>query len=241
MRGIVLAGGTGSRLGPLTKAVNKHLLPVGGVPMITWPINTLLENGITDITIVSSAHGIGQLAMLLGGGYTYRVQEKPGGITQAIACANNDQKDAVAVILGDNVFLPSPRIPRYHPTVKRASCYLRSVSPNRVKEFGVPTFGPDGNISRIDEKPTTPANNKAVTGLYVFSHDVFDEIRSIGRSVRGEFEITDLLNLYADIGVLDHTETNGFWGDAGTIDGMMECSIACDDWNKTNREKLGCN
>lgn len=228
MRGIVLAGGTGSRLGPLTKVVNKHLLPVSGQPMICWPIQTLLHNGIDEITIVSTPRGIGQLAELLGSGYTYRVQSKPGGITQAIECAipesNVVDHRYVVVILGDNIFTPPPLIPLEDGN---AYVFLKEVPAERAREFGVPTLDSAGKIRNIIEKPTYPTCNLAVTGLYVFPPDVFRKAATIKQSERGETEITDLLNVYAHEQKLEHSFVSGFWGDAGTPEGLAEVNAYC--------------
>lgn len=230
MHGIILAGGTGSRLGDLTKAVNKHLLPVADQPMIYWPLEVMHDNGIDDITIVSSPQGIGQLASLLGEGYTYRVQNEPGGIAQAIVCAGRSD-GYVAVILGDNVFLPPPQL-RSYGGCGRAKCYLSLVARYRVREFGVPTFE-RGIIKYVTEKPSDPESSYAVTGLYVFPQGVFEEASVVKQSSRGETEVTDLLNRYAGRGLLDHEIVGDFWGDAGTVDGMTECTAAVREWRMT--------
>lgn len=222
MRGIVLAGGTGSRLGSLTKAVNKHLLPVYDRPMILWPIQTLKDNGILDITIVSTPKGIGQLAELLGGGYTYRVQDQPGGIAQAILCAADKSAESIAVILGDNVFLPSPEI----PDLVDAWCFLHHSPSHDLRQFGVPQIA-GSFISEVVEKPKSPPSNYVVAGLYVFDSDVFDVVLGQSASGRGEYEVADLLNHYANHQTLNHLFHEGFWGDAGTIEGLAECSAAC--------------
>ncbi len=229
MRGIILAGGTGSRLGDLTKVTNKHLLPVGGKPMIYWPLKVLHEAGITDITIVSTPRGVGQLAELLGGGYTYRVQDKPGGIAHAISCANISKRrsdgESIAVILGDNVFYPSPFL-KPCPDNGCAVVFLKGVNPTRASEFGIPTFDEVGDITKIDEKPKIPSCNLAVTGLYLFGADVFERIADVTPSKRGEIEVTDLLNLYAERDTLAHYELlTTFWADAGTLAGMHELEL----------------
>lgn len=230
MRGIILAGGTGSRLGPLTKVVNKHLLPVGGRPMIHWPIKILRDNTIDDITIVSTPRGVGQLAESLGGGFTYRVQDKPGGIVQAIGCADRYAgRESICVILGDNVFLPSPVIPKifdHDLYIDYAHCYLSEVLGSKIKEFGVPKFDKEtGIIKSIEEKPENPSSAFAVTGMYLFTANVFDKIKNIPVSKRGETEITDLLNEYTN-GRLSYDIIKSFWGDAGTLDGMQTCTEA---------------
>ena len=221
MRGIVLAGGTGSRLGSLTKAVNKHLMPVGNQPMIYWPIKILRDNNIDDITIVSSARGVGQLAEALGGKFNYRVQDGPGGVAQALYCATVRHEESVAVILGDNVFLPGPKI-----TIEAVSarCFLHSSPFHNLTQFGVPILNECGRIVEIIEKPNVPSTAYAVTGLYVFSGEVFRRIKHLQSSQRGELEITDLLNTYAHAGSLTHTIVDGFWGDAGTLKGMAICN-----------------
>ena len=232
MRGIILAGGTGSRLGKLTRVVNKHLLPVGDEPMIEWPLHVLKSNCVGNITVVSSPQGVGQLAAYLGSGYDYRVQDQAGGIAQALHCARNRTREPIAVILGDNVFLPTPKFPDYKTGVFANWCFLKEVPSDRISEFGVPVFGNSGlenRITRIDEKPKFPKCNLAVTGLYLFSEDVFDRIETLSASDRGEVEITDLLNTYAAEGRLGAAVVNGFWGDAGTHQGMLECDRALRD------------
>lgn len=226
MRGIILAGGTGSRLGALTKVVNKHLLPVGGVPMVYYPLRVLRDNGIEDITVVSSPDGVGQLAALLGSGaehgceFTYRVQDQPGGIAAALVAAGNCG-GSVAVVLGDNVFIPSPVL---KPGVSafRASVFLAKA--DDLSGFGVPCFHPAGkHIEGVFEKPKNPPSEYAVTGLYLFGPDVFCNLRELKPSARGELEITDLLHSYAQRRRLNHTVFDGFWGDAGTVEGMRRC------------------
>lgn len=226
MRGIVLAGGTGSRLGHLTMLVNKHVLPVGDELMIHWPLKVLHDNGIDDITIVSSPAGVGQLAMLLGGKYTYRVQDKPGGVADALACADDKSGRSVAVILGDNVFIPVPKIWKIgteEPT--RAYCLLHKSPKHDLTQFGVPIFN-NGLVSSIVEKPKNPPSGFVVTGLYVFNPVVFEVIKTVAASKRGEYEITDVLNRYAELNALRSLEHQGFWGDAGTQEGIAECTSA---------------
>lgn len=226
MRGIVLAGGTGSRLGTLTRVVNKHLLPIGAYPMIYWPINTLRQNNITDITIVSTPRGIGQLAELLGGSFTYRVQDQAGGIAEAIRVGIGVPQwntESIAIILGDNIFGDIPILTNVSSDT--AHVFLKEVPAARAPEFGIPTIE-KGRIVRLDEKPSTPACNLAVTGLYVFRLDVLSKIGVLKHSKRGELEVTDLLNFYAERELLNHTIVGGFWGDAGTVDGLEECSRA---------------
>ncbi len=239
MRGIILAGGTGSRLYPLTHSQNKHILPCGNVPMIYHPLRVLLDNGISDITIVSTPSGVGQISQQLsfapksqgGEKVSYVVQNQPGGIVQALACANRDQPDNCVVLLGDNVFFPSPVITKdIEPR-----CWLNKASD--LSGFGVPTFGRNGNIMRVTEKPPEPASEYAVTGLYKFPFSMWEAITKIKPSERGETEITDLLNLYAGIYgnyLLAFSIHSGFWGDAGTFAGLMECSKAAMEFGKAD-------
>ncbi len=229
MRGIILAGGTGSRLGPLTKSVNKHLLNVAGLPMIFYPLMTLRNNGITDITIVSSPDGIGQLAKCLGSGkdhgclFTYRVQSEPGGIADAMKCGWDQSQQSIAVILGDNVFHSRPVI-GYSGI--GACCYVKEINDEEtLKSFGVPRFE-YGRIVEVEEKPTHPKSWYAVTGLYVFSSGVWQSLATLKPGKRGELEISDLLDMYAKLGGLSYRIVEGFWGDAGTIEGMRECEEA---------------
>ena len=234
MRGVILAGGTGSRLMPLTKSINKHLLPVGGKPMIYWPLKVLLDNHITRISIVSSPSGVGQLAAYLGSGHEfgcqadYHVQDQPGGIAQALACVNT--YDLLTVILGDNVFLPSPKLPL---SSGEPRCYLKRFrldSPD-LSDFGVPSFHSMGeHITAVFEKPEVPPSEFAITGLYSFGPGVFDMIKNLPPSKRGEIEITDVLNEYAKERRLFDQVVDGFWGDAGTFDGMAECDKACKEF-----------
>ena len=228
MRGIILAGGTGSRLGLLTKSVNKHLLPVGKLPMIYYPLATLLASNIMDITIVSTASGVGQLAAALGSGrlacdLSYKVQDKPGGIVDAMKCAHRvDSLDSIAVILGDNVFNSHTAICSERPGM--AHCYLyKCLDQEALKSFGVASFD-GGRITGVVEKPADPPSSFVVTGLYVFDPGVWYKIDRLHPSARGELEVTDLLHMYAVEGNLRHTTVSGFWGDAGTFEGLAECS-----------------
>lgn len=236
MRGVILAGGTGSRLGPLTKTINKHVLPVHDVPMIFHPLAILRNIGIEDITIVSSPSGVGQIAALLGSGhdyrckFTYRVQDQPGGIAQALQAAidAHAKPEAVAVILGDNVCYPLPDL-RGAESTKGAHCFLHQSGD--LQQLGVAKF--DGSrIAEIIEKPDDPPSKFAVTGIYVFGPGLYAAFRNLTPSARGELEITGLLNLYASANLLTYSFLSGFWGDAGTIEGMAECASAYKKWSK---------
>lgn len=207
MTGVVLAGGEGTRLRPLTKIVNKHLLPVYNRPMIEYPISTLKDMGCDDIVIVSGGNNIGGFAEYLGGDYTYRVQSEAGGIAQALNCVKGLVTGLFPVILGDNYFEEAPTMPSV-PTL-----YTKQVkNPNR---FGVYHGG------TIIEKPVLDLGNLAITGLYVYDQRVFDMIDSLTASDRGEYEITDVNNIYLDLGA-NVVPISGKWSDMGTFESLME-------------------
>lgn len=225
MKGIILAGGLGTRLYPLTHATNKHLLPVFDRPMIYYPIQTLVNAGITEVMVVTGGPHAGHFLSVLkngqGVGLThleYAFQESEGGIAQALAlCENFADGESIAVILGDNTTDAD-----IGPAVKSfkhgARLFLRRVpDPER---FGVPVFGEDGKIVAIEEKPSNPKSDFAVTGLYIYDNKVFEHIRECKPSGRGELEITDVNNLYIANGDLDFFELEGFWSDAGTFESL---------------------
>lgn len=223
MKGIVLAGGTGSRLFPLTKVTNKHLLPVGKYPMIYYPIFKLIESGIDDILVVTGKHHMGDVVNLLGSGndigvqFTYKVQDKAGGIAQALGLAENFVgQDKCVVILGDNIF--KDNIKQYVDNFKEqtvgAKILIKQVSdPER---YGVPELDGD-KISGIEEKPKRPKSNYCVTGIYMFDHKVFEIIKTLKPSDRGELEITDVNNRYIALNELTYDELDSWWTDAGTF------------------------
>jgi glucose-1-phosphate thymidylyltransferase len=225
MKGVVLAGGLGSRLYPLTHATNKHLLPVYDRPMIYYPIQTLVHAGIREVIVVTGGPHAGHfLAVLRNGeqlGLThleYAYQESEGGIAQALAlCEDFADGQSIAVILGDNT--TDADISLAVSTFQRgARLFLRRVpDPER---FGVPVFGPDGRITSIEEKPSQPRSDYAVTGLYLYDNRVFERIRECRPSARGELEITDVNNMYIRAGELDWVELDGFWSDAGTFESL---------------------
>jgi glucose-1-phosphate thymidylyltransferase len=219
MKGIILAGGTGSRLAPLTTSINKHLLPVGGAPMIFHPLAQLLENSIQEICVVTSPEHISQLAAVLGSGerfgadFTYKAQEKPGGIAEALGlCRRFSADQAVAVMLGDNVF--GSLLPLSLPEGMAARFFLRQVpDPHR---FGVAEVDADGRLLGIEEKPAQPRSDLAVTGAYVYSDGIWAAIDSIERSARGELEISDANMVLMERGGIHAVRMDGWWSDAGT-------------------------
>lgn len=230
MRGVILAGGTGSRLFPLTKVTNKHLLPVGQKPMIYYPLEVLLEGGITQIAIVTGTDHMGDVVNLLGSGkefgakFTYKVQDEAGGIAQALALVEDFANgEPIAVILGDNIFQNrfGNTIRQFAHDAKGAHVFLKEVpDPQR---FGVAEIR-DGRIVKILEKPKNPTSAYAVTGLYLYDGDVFDVVHNLKPSARGEYEITDVNNAYIAREQLGHTIIDGWWSDAGTFESLERAS-----------------
>lgn len=231
MKGIILAGGLGKRLHPLTKITNKHLLPIYNRPMIYYPLQTLINAGIKDILIVTGGNNAGDFLRLLGNGsefglkhlnYTY--QQGEGGIAEALGLAEHFADNGkILVILGDNIIEDniSPYIEEFKKQPDGAKILLKEVSePNR---FGVPVFE-DGKIVRIEEKPKLPLSPYAVTGIYMYDHTVFDIIHTLKPSHRGELEITDVNNAYIRRGNLTYNILRGWWTDAGTFESLYKAS-----------------
>lgn len=224
MRGVILAGGKGTRLLPATRVMNKHLIPILNEPMILYPLRTLRDVfGIRDILIVSGGDHIGGFAEFLGDGkehgvsLTYRVQTEAGGIAQALSLAEHFAGgEPIVVILGDNIF-DNAALKKGITAMKRgsrdAAVFLKEVPD--ASRFGVPTFV-KGRITKITEKPAKPASSYAITGLYLYPADVFDKVRRIKPSARGELEITDVNDAYVRAGKCTHAILGGFWSDAGT-------------------------
>ena len=230
LKGIVLAGGTGSRLFPLTKVTNKHLLPVGLAPMIWHPIWKLKQAGMDEILIVTGTDHMGDVVGLLGSGkdfgcrFTYKVQDEAGGIAQALGLAENFAgKDSVCVILGDNIFQDSLAgdADAFRAQGKGARILLKPVQdPQR---FGVAEVQGD-KVLGIEEKPKAPKSNLAVTGIYFYDAAVFDIIRTVKPSGRGEMEITDVNNAYIAKGELSFGTFQGWWSDAGTFPSLAHAN-----------------
>jgi glucose-1-phosphate thymidylyltransferase len=227
MKGIILAGGTGSRLYPLTKVTNKHLLPVYDKPMIYYPLQTLMDAGIKDIMIVSGRGHAGHFLELLGSGadfgvhFTFEIQEQAGGIAQALGLAEDfADKEDVAVILGDNIF--QDNVNKAVESFKSgARIFLKEVPD--AKRFGVAEIKGNKIIS-IEEKPARPKSNLAVTGLYIYDPGVFEIIRTLKPSGRGELEITDVNNEFIRLGKMDFSMLYGYWSDAGTFESLFRAS-----------------
>ena len=230
LKGVVLAGGTGSRLLPLTKVTNKHLLAVGQKPMIYYPIEKLLSAGIKDILIVTGVEHMGDVVNLLGSGrefgcrFTYKVQDEAGGIAQAIGLAENFiSGDRLAVILGDNIFQADikPYADKFMTQKKGARVLLKEVkNPHR---FGIAQVS-EGKVLNIEEKPEKPKSNYAITGIYFYDSEVFEIIRTLKPSGRGELEVTDINNTYIDKGTLECDILEGWWTDAGTFDSLQRAN-----------------
>ena len=231
MKGVVLAGGLGTRMFPLTKVTNKHLLPVYDKPMIYYPIQALVNAGIDEILIVTGGNSAGDFLRLLGNGkefglrhinYTY--QEGEGGIAAALSLAEYfADEDKIVVILGDNIIEKNicKAVSAFRKQKKGARILLKEV--HDPKRFGVPTLKGD-KIIRIDEKPEKPASNYAVIGIYMYDHTVFDFIRTLKPSQRGELEITDVNNYYIREKALYWDVLDGWWTDAGTFDSLLYAS-----------------
>ena len=231
LKGIILAGGLGKRLYPLTKISNKHLLPVYSKPMIYYPIQTLVDAGIEDILIVTGGAHAGEFLRLLGNGkefglkhinYTY--QEGEGGIAEALKLAEHfAEDDRIVVILGDNIIEKSIRsaVNDFRKQSSGAKILLKKVTdPDR---FGVAELK-NGRIVGIEEKPKKPKSDYAVTGIYMYDNNVFDIIKTLKPSHRGELEITDVNNAYIKQGELTYSTLSGWWTDAGTFESLLRAN-----------------
>ncbi len=226
LRGVVLAGGTGSRLLPLTKVTNKHLLPIGQKPMIYYPIEKLISAGIEEVLIVTGVEHMGDVVSLLGSGkgfgcrFTYKVQDEAGGIAQALALAENfAAAHAVAVILGDNIFQASLKsyADKFIAQERGARVLLKQVRDPR--RFGVAELA-GGKVIGIEEKPEEPKSDYAVTGIYFYDAAVFEIVRTLKPSARGELEITHVNQAYIARNQLSYDIIEGWWSDAGTFESL---------------------
>ena len=245
MKGVILAGGLGKRLYPLTKITNKHLLPVYNKPMIYYPLKKLAEAGIKDVLIVTGGNHAGEFLRLLGSGkqfglkeihYTYQVGER--GIADALRLTEEfADGDKIVVILGDNIFgLPLVKyIDRFRKQKVGARILIKKVSdPQR---FGVVTFK-DKRITGIQEKPKKPKSSYIVTGIYMYDNNVFNYIKKLKLSKRKEYEITDVNNMYIKEGEMHYDIVNGFWADCGTFESLLRTNILVAKQNKVNLRKI---
>ena len=238
MKGIILAGGMGTRLRPLTLITNKHLLPVYDRPMILYPLETLKQAGIKEVMIVCGKEHAGHFMNFLGSGrdhgvkLSYALQHGSGGIAEALSLTEDFAGDSnLAVILGDNIFEDNFN-KELNSFKKGASIFLKKVSdPQR---FGVAVFDKGGkNIKRVEEKPKRPKSNFAQTGLFLFDGRIFDIIRTLKPSARGELEITDAINKYIENKESQYNIIKGFWSDAGTTESLLRSA----NWAAKKNEK----
>jgi glucose-1-phosphate thymidylyltransferase len=244
MKGIILAGGTGSRLYPLTSTINKQLLPVYDKPMIYYPFCTLLSCGIKDFCIISSPEYLPSYEKLFGDGsqlgikITYKVQYKPRGIAESFIIAEEFiNNDSVALILGDNIFHGMPRV---KPILHGAVIFGYEVSDPR--SYGVIEFDSDNNVISIEEKPTEPKSNYAVPGLYFYDKNVVEYAKTLKPSARGEIEITDLNLIYLDNKQLTAVKfaKGTAWLDAGSAESLFESSAYVQAIQSRQGIKIGC-
>lgn len=244
MKGVILAGGTGSRLYPLTKVTNKHLLPVYDKPMIYYPLQTLIDAGIKDIMIVSGRGHAGHFLELLGSGsefgvrLKYEIQDEAGGIAQALNLSRDFvDDDNVTVILGDNIFQDN-----FHNDIQSfksgAKIFIKQV-PDATR-FGVAEVDEEtGKIIGIEEKPKNPKSNYAVVGIYIYDSTVFDIISTLKPSAREELEISEVNDNYIKQGGMSYSILEGFWSDAGTFDSLLRASLLIQNKRLDNPEKSG--
>ena len=243
MKGVVLAGGLGSRLRPLTAVTNKHLLPVYNQPMIYYPIQTLVNAGINDIMIVTGGNSAGDFLKLLGNGkafglkhlnYTY--QEGEGGIAQALSLVEHFAAgEPICVVLGDNIIEGNIRaaVHAFRHQGSGAKILLKKVED--AQRFGVPELQ-GRNVVRIEEKPAEPKSDYAVIGIYLYDGDVFEIIKTLKPSGRGELEITDVNNAYIERDEMTWDELDGWWTDAGTFESLLHASNLVADSGANNME-----
>jgi len=226
MKGVILAGGTGSRLHPLTRITNKHLLPIYDRPMVTYAIEALVQAGVTEMMVVTGGTHAGEFLRLLGNGHEYGIdrllyayQERPGGIAEALGLAQRFvENDRMVVVLGDNIVEQSLRsaVERFEKQKRGARILLAEIGDaEHLRHLGVPAFDGDHRIVNVVEKPAEPPSKYAVTGIYFYPASVFGVIPRLEPSGRGELEITDVNNWFVTEGEMEYEVLKGFWGDAG--------------------------
>ena len=247
MKGVVLAGGTGSRLSPLTRVTNKHLLPIGNKPMVYYPIQTLVNAGIEEILLVTGGNNAGDFLRLLGNGrdfglrhlnYTY--QEGNGGIAEALGLAEYFAAgQQICVILGDNIIENNicHAVENFRKQKDGAKILLKKVED--AQRFGVAEVR-EHRVLNIEEKPKVPRSNFAVTGIYLYDSTVFQKIKRLNPSGRGELEITDVNNFYIEEGKLSYEMLHGWWTDAGTFESLLRANnlVAQTGANKPNGQPV---
>ncbi|HLG92415.1 MAG TPA: sugar phosphate nucleotidyltransferase [Acidimicrobiales bacterium] len=226
MKGVLLAGGTGSRLKDLTRITNKHLLPIYDRPMVSYAIEALVKAGVDEIMLVTGGTHAGEFLRLLGNGHEYGIerlnyayQERPGGIAEALGLAERwAGGERIVVMLADNIVERSirPSVEAFARQPKGARILLSRVEETEhLRHLGVPELNDKGEIVRIVEKPQSPPSSYCVTGIYFYDSDVFQIISELEPSARGELEITDVNNWYVSQGLMEYDVLEGFWGDAG--------------------------
>jgi glucose-1-phosphate thymidylyltransferase len=234
MKGVILAGGSGTRLHPLTRITNKHLLPIYDRPMVTYAIEALVQAGVTELMLVTGGTHAGEFFRLLGNGHEYGIdrlfyayQEQAGGIAEALGLAQRfGENNRIVVMLADNVVERSlaPAVENFARQERGARILLSpEEDATHLRHLGVPELDGDARVVRIVEKPTNPPSNYAVTGIYFYDQSVWTVIPTLKPSGRGELEITDVNNHYVDAGTMEYDVLEGFWGDAGeSIDAYYE-------------------
>ncbi len=242
MRGVILAGGRGTRLHPLTRITNKHLLPIYDRPMVSYAIEALVAAGITEMMLVTGGTHAGEFLRLLGSGHDYGIQrlayayqEREGGIAEALGLAEPFvDGERVVVMLADNILERSirPIVDNFRTQGEGARVVLARVEDRKhLRHLGVPELDGDGRVARIVEKPANPPSSFAVTGIYFYDPTVFDVIPTLEPSGRGELEITDVNNWYVDQGKMEYDVLEGFWGDAGE---SIDAYYAVNDFVRTH-------
>ncbi len=232
MKGIILAGGAGTRLHPLTKITSKQLLPVYDRPMIYYPLQTLLDAGITEVLIIVAPESAGDFLKLLGSGkdfgarFSYEIQDKPEGLAQAFIIGKTFiGSDNVTMILGDNIFVGNETFLKEEIKSFEFGARVFAKEVPDPERFGVVEFDDKMQAASIEEKPKEPKSNYAVTGLYIYDNSVVERSENLEPSARGELEITDLNRLYLSEGRLDVCIYDGFWLDTGTFDTLLDAGI----------------
>ncbi|MEF8842791.1 MAG: sugar phosphate nucleotidyltransferase [Haloarculaceae archaeon] len=226
MKGVILAGGKGTRLRPMTDVVNKHVLPVYDEPIIFYPVRTLLGSGIDDIMVVSTPESIGRYIQILenefDADFRYRVQKEPKGIADALMLADDFVDDTVAVMLGDNIVFDdlSPAVEEFRSDDSAAKVFLKRV--NEPSRYGIAEI--DDGIVGLTEKPENPESDHAIIGIYLYDRSVFDVIPTLEPSDRGEYEITDVNEVYLRRDELDYEIVESEWFDVGTPEGIFRAS-----------------